>query len=163
MSKQSIIDYFIFIESIGYSSNSCYDCRRYWSNDIALHIWSNIMSRQSIIDYFIFIESIGYSSNSYYDCRRYWSSLVRPPSPTEIHIPCETIITRWARPSSFRNVGVGLHIMAWFKDDVLESGNIIVVDITAEGEVAPPVLVEIDDEEAQLEVDDAKHGDIVAV
>jgi len=92
MSRQSIIDYYIFIESIGYSSNSYYDCRRYWSNGIALHILSNIMSRQSIIDYFIFIESIGYSSNSCYDCRRYWSSLVRPPSPTEIHA--------FARPSS---------------------------------------------------------------
>jgi hypothetical protein len=53
--------------------------------------------------------------------------------------------------------------MAWFEDDVVESGSIIIVDITAEGEVAPLVPVEIDDEEAQLEVDDAKHGDIVAV
>jgi hypothetical protein len=53
--------------------------------------------------------------------------------------------------------------MAWSEDDVVESGNITVVDITAEGEMAPPVLVEIDDEEAQLEVDDAEHGDIVAV
>ncbi len=53
--------------------------------------------------------------------------------------------------------------MAWFEDDVVESENITVVDITAEGEVAPPVPVEIDDEEAQLEVDDAERGDIVAV
>jgi hypothetical protein len=53
--------------------------------------------------------------------------------------------------------------MAWFEDDVVESGSIIVVDITAEGEVAPPVNVEIDDEEAQLEVDDAERGDIVVV
>jgi hypothetical protein len=53
--------------------------------------------------------------------------------------------------------------MAWSKDDVVESGSITVVDITAEGEVAPPVLVEIDDEEAQLEVDNAERGDIVAV
>jgi len=60
-------------------------------------------------------------------------------------------------------VGVGLHIMAWSEDHVVESGSITVVDITAEGEVAPPVLVEIDDEEAQLEVDDAERGDIVAV
>ncbi len=29
--------------------------------------------------------------------------------------------------------------------------------------MAPPVHVEIDDEEAQLEVDDAERGDIVAV
>ncbi len=163
MSRQSIIDYFIFIESIGYSSNSYYDCRRYWSNGIALHILSNIMSRQSIIDYFIFIESIGYSSNSCYDCRRYWSSLARPPSPTKIHVLCKTIITCWARPCSFRKVGARLHITAWSEDDVVESGSIIVVDITAEGEVAPPVPVEIDDEEAQLEVDDAERGDIVAV
>jgi hypothetical protein len=28
MSRQSIIDYFIFIESIGYSSNSYYDLKR---------------------------------------------------------------------------------------------------------------------------------------
>jgi hypothetical protein len=28
MSRQSIIDYFIFIESIGYSSNLCYDLKR---------------------------------------------------------------------------------------------------------------------------------------
>jgi hypothetical protein len=60
-------------------------------------------------------------------------------------------------------VGAGLHIMAWSKDHVIESGSITVVDITAEGEVAPPVLVEIDDEEAQLEVDDAERGDIVAI
>jgi len=53
--------------------------------------------------------------------------------------------------------------MAWSKDDVVESRSIIVVDITAEGEVAPPVPVEIDDEEAQLEVDDAERGDIVVV
>jgi hypothetical protein len=53
--------------------------------------------------------------------------------------------------------------MAWFEDDVVESGIITVVDITAEGEVAAPVLVDIDDEEAQLEVDDAERGNIVAV
>jgi len=53
--------------------------------------------------------------------------------------------------------------MAWYEDDVVESRSITVVDITAEGEVAPPVLVEIDDEEAQLEVDDVERGDIVAV
>jgi hypothetical protein len=53
--------------------------------------------------------------------------------------------------------------MAWSKDDVVESGSITVVDITAEGEVAPPVPVQIDDEEAQLEVDDAERGDIVVV
>jgi hypothetical protein len=53
--------------------------------------------------------------------------------------------------------------MAWSEDDVVESGSIIVVDITVEGEVAPPVPVEIDDEEAQLEGDDAERGDIVAV
>jgi hypothetical protein len=53
--------------------------------------------------------------------------------------------------------------MAWFEDDVVESGSITVVDIIAEGEVAPPVPIEIDDEEAQLEVDDAERGDIVAV
>jgi hypothetical protein len=53
--------------------------------------------------------------------------------------------------------------MAWSKDDVVKSRSIIVVDITAEGEVAPLVPVEIDDEKAQLEVDDAEHGDIVAV
>jgi hypothetical protein len=53
--------------------------------------------------------------------------------------------------------------MAWSEDDVVESGSITVVDITVEGEVAPPVPVKIDDEEAQLEVDDAEHGDIVAV
>jgi hypothetical protein len=53
--------------------------------------------------------------------------------------------------------------MAWSEDDVIESGSITIVDITAEGEVAPPVLVEIDDEEVQLEVDDAERGDIVAV
>jgi len=48
--------------------------------------------------------------------------------------------------------------MAWSEDDVIESGS-----ITVEGEVAPPAPVEIDDEEAQLEVDDAEHGDIEAV
>ncbi len=53
--------------------------------------------------------------------------------------------------------------MAWSEDDVVESGSITIIDITAEGEVAPLVSVEIDDEEAQLEVDDAKRGDIVAV
>ncbi|CAK9879645.1 unnamed protein product [Sphagnum jensenii] len=53
--------------------------------------------------------------------------------------------------------------MAWSEDDVVESGSITVVDITTEGEVAPPVPVEIDDEEAQLEVDNAERGDIVAV
>ncbi len=53
--------------------------------------------------------------------------------------------------------------MDWFEDDVVESGSITVIDITAEGEVAPPVPVEIDDEKAQLEVDDAERGDIVAV
>jgi hypothetical protein len=53
--------------------------------------------------------------------------------------------------------------MAWSEDDVVESGSITVVDITVEGEVAPLVPVEIDDEEVQLEVDDAKCGDIVAV
>jgi len=53
--------------------------------------------------------------------------------------------------------------MVWLEDDVVESGSITVVDITAEGEVAPPVPVEIDDEEAQLEVDDAERGDIMAV
>jgi hypothetical protein len=53
--------------------------------------------------------------------------------------------------------------MAWFEDDVVESGSITIVDITAEGEVAPPVPVEINDEEVQLEVDDAERGGIVAV
>ncbi len=53
--------------------------------------------------------------------------------------------------------------MAWFEDDVVESGSINVVDITAEGEVAPLVLAEINDEEAQLEVDDAERGNIVAI
>jgi hypothetical protein len=53
--------------------------------------------------------------------------------------------------------------MAWSKDDVVKSGSITVVDITAEGEVAPPLPIEIDDEEAQLEVHNAEHGDIVAV
>jgi hypothetical protein len=63
-------------------------------------------------------------------------------------------------------VGAGMHIMAWSEDHVVESGS-----ITAEGEMASSVLVEIDDEEAQLEVDeetqlevdDAECGDIVAV
>jgi hypothetical protein len=53
--------------------------------------------------------------------------------------------------------------MAWSEDDVVESRSITIVDITAEGEVAPPVLVEIDDEKAQLEVDNAERGDIVAI
>jgi len=53
--------------------------------------------------------------------------------------------------------------MAWSEDYVIKSRSIIVVDITAEGEVAPPVRVEIDDEKGQLEVDDAERGDIVAV
>jgi hypothetical protein len=53
--------------------------------------------------------------------------------------------------------------MAWSEDDVVESGSITIVDITAEGEVAPLVSVKIDDEEAQLEVDDAERGDIVAI
>ncbi|KAH8957250.1 hypothetical protein BDL97_07G082100 [Sphagnum fallax] len=55
-------------------------------------------------------------------------------------------------------VGAGMHIMAWSEDHVVESRS-----ITAKGEVASSVPVEIDDEEAQLEVDDAKRGDIVAV
>ncbi|KAH8962363.1 hypothetical protein BDL97_05G098300 [Sphagnum fallax] len=63
-------------------------------------------------------------------------------------------------------VGAGMHIMAWFEDHVVESRS-----ITAEGEVASSAPVEIDDEEAQLEVDeetqlevdDAERGDIVAV
>jgi hypothetical protein len=55
-------------------------------------------------------------------------------------------------------VGAGMHIMAWSKDHVVES-----ISITAEGEVASSVLVEIDDEEAQLEVDDVERGDIVAI
>jgi len=71
-------------------------------------------------------------------------------------------------------VGAGMHIMAWSEDHVIESRS-----ITAEGEVASFVPVEIDDEEAQLEVDeeaqlevdeetqlevdDAERGDIVAV
>ncbi len=62
-------------------------------------------------------------------------------------------------------VSARMHIMAWSKDHVVESGS-----ITVEGEVASSVLVEIDDEEAQLEVDketqlevdDAERGDIVA-
>jgi hypothetical protein len=45
-------------------------------------------------------------------------------------------------------VGVGMHIMAWSEDHVVESRSII-----AEGEVASSVPVEIDDKEAQLEVD----------
>jgi hypothetical protein len=53
--------------------------------------------------------------------------------------------------------------MAWSKDDVVESGSITVVNITAEGEVAPPVPIKINDKEAQLKVDDAECGDIVAV
>ncbi len=70
-------------------------------------------------------------------------------------------------------VGAGTHIMAWSKNHVVESRS-----ITAEGEVASSVPVEIDDEEvqlevdkeaqfevdeeAQLEVDDVERGDIVA-
>jgi hypothetical protein len=54
-------------------------------------------------------------------------------------------------------VGAGMHIMAWSKNHVVESRS-----ITAEGEVASSVPVEIDDEEAQLEVDDAERGDIMA-
>jgi hypothetical protein len=46
-------------------------------------------------------------------------------------------------------VGAGMHIMAWSEDHVIESRS-----ITAEGEVASFVPVEIDDEEAQLEVDE---------
>jgi len=53
--------------------------------------------------------------------------------------------------------------MAWSEDDVVESGSIIVVNIIAEGEVAPPVPVEINDEKAQLEVDDAERGNIVTI
>jgi hypothetical protein len=45
-------------------------------------------------------------------------------------------------------VSAGMHIMAWSEDHVVEFGS-----ITAEGEVASFVPVEIDDEEAQLEVD----------
>ncbi|CAK9863616.1 unnamed protein product [Sphagnum jensenii] len=60
-------------------------------------------------------------------------------------------------------VGAGLHIMAWSEDHVVESESITVVDITVEGEVAPFISVKIDDEEAQLEVDDAEHGDIMAI
>jgi len=55
-------------------------------------------------------------------------------------------------------VGAGMHIMAWPEDHVVESRS-----ITAKGEVASSVPVEIDDEEAQLEVDDAECGDIVVV
>jgi len=55
-------------------------------------------------------------------------------------------------------VGAGMHIMAWSEDHVIESRS-----ITAEGEVASSVPVEIDDEETQLEVDDAECGNIVAV
>jgi len=63
-------------------------------------------------------------------------------------------------------VGAGMHIMAWSEDHVVESKSII-----AEGEVASSVPIEIDDEEAQLEVgeetqlevDDAERGDIVAI
>jgi hypothetical protein len=46
-------------------------------------------------------------------------------------------------------VGAGMHIMAWFEDHVVKSRS-----ITAEGEVASSVFVEIDDEEAQFEVDE---------
>jgi hypothetical protein len=53
--------------------------------------------------------------------------------------------------------------MAWSEDDVVEFISINVVDIDVEGEVAPSVPIKIDDKEAQLEVDDAEHGDIVAV
>jgi hypothetical protein len=53
--------------------------------------------------------------------------------------------------------------MAWSEDDVVESGSITVVDITTEGEVALPIPVEIDDEEAQLEVHNVECGDIVVV
>jgi hypothetical protein len=53
--------------------------------------------------------------------------------------------------------------MAWSEDYVVKSGSIIVVDITTKGEVAPPVPVEINDEEGQLEVDNAERGNIVAV
>ncbi|CAK9224402.1 unnamed protein product [Sphagnum troendelagicum] len=63
-------------------------------------------------------------------------------------------------------VGAGMHIMAWSEDHVVESRS-----ITAEGEVASSAPAEIDDEEAQLEVDketqlevdDAERGDIVAL
>jgi len=71
-------------------------------------------------------------------------------------------------------VSARMHIMAWSEDHVVESGS-----ITAEGEVASSVPVEIDDKEAQLEVDeetqlevdeetqlevdDAERGDIMAV
>ncbi|CAK9230978.1 unnamed protein product [Sphagnum troendelagicum] len=67
------------------------------------------------------------------------TSLARPSSPAEPAL------------CSFHKVGAGLHIMAWSEDDVVKSGSITIVDITAKGEVAPPVLVEINDEEAQLE------------
>jgi hypothetical protein len=53
--------------------------------------------------------------------------------------------------------------MAWSKDDVVKSRNITIIDITAKGEVAPPVPIKINDEEAQLEVDDVELRDIVAV
>jgi hypothetical protein len=46
-------------------------------------------------------------------------------------------------------VGAGMHIMAWSKNHVVESRS-----ITAEGEVASSIPVEIDDEEVQLEVDE---------
>jgi hypothetical protein len=36
MNRQSIIDYFIFIESIGYSSNSCYDLKRLGGGELEL-------------------------------------------------------------------------------------------------------------------------------
>jgi hypothetical protein len=55
-------------------------------------------------------------------------------------------------------VGAGMHIMAWSEDHVVESKS-----ITVEGEVASSVPVEIDDEKAQLEVEDAERGNIVAV
>ncbi len=63
-------------------------------------------------------------------------------------------------------VSAGMQIMAWSEDHVVKSGS-----ITAKGEVASSVPVEIDDEkvqlevdeETQLEVDDAERGDIVAV
>jgi hypothetical protein len=36
MSRKSIIDYFIFIESTGYSSNSCYDLKRLGGGEFEL-------------------------------------------------------------------------------------------------------------------------------
>jgi hypothetical protein len=53
--------------------------------------------------------------------------------------------------------------MAWSEDDVVKSRSIIIFYISIEGEVAPPVPVEIDDEKVQLEVDDAECGNIVEV